>query len=250
LIGIIYPKYKKYINGECLFAYEESRVYKKNYEEVFYKTIKVLRSSGCHIKAADFKAGIIFATYGGFFRDNVDWPNRAYTLEYIWVLFTHDDTFTEIKMKSGRAILGDQDFKWEDILYKLDIKIKEHNSYSISQSKIHQKPRSVYSIIAAFINPVFVFLIIYSASYTEVFFYSNFPGNELILLVGGIIIIWGAIFNAIRFYKIGIVLSILGVILLISSLNLIAIALSVWNLYVLRDVWEYSKWNKYATVSM
>ncbi len=230
-----------------MFAYEESRLYKYSYEEVFHTTLKVLQSSGCHIKAADFKAGLIFATYGGFFRGDVEWPSRVSILEYIWILFTPDDTFTEIKMKSGRTVSGNGDFNWEDILYKLDIKLKEHNSYSISQGKIHQKPRSIYSVIAAFLNPIFIYLV-YNLSYTGGFIYSNFPGNKFILLIGGLIITSGAIFNAFRFYKIGIVLSIIGVILLISSLNLLAIMpLSIWNIFVLRDAWEYSKWNKYIS---
>lgn len=234
-----------------MYKYEVGRVYKYDYERVYYTTLRMLQRSGCTIRAADFYAGVIFATYGDFF--HADWefiPGviKGGDYEYVWIVFTADENYTELNLYSSYIKKN-----WEDVLYNLDTELKTHKSFFFTPQKIPRKPRSFRSIVAIFVNLILIYLFVYILknyegilkNYIGNFFWFRFTGYEYVLVIGGLIVTAGAFFNAIRQYKIGIPISITGIVLLICSLNLIAITLFViMNIIVLRDAWFYSKWNK------
>jgi hypothetical protein len=224
----------------------------------------VLQKSGCYIRAADFKAGLIFATYGDFFHAEWEhiprvayWGRNSNILEYVSIIFTADDIYTELKLRSGfgHKIGKDVWFSqkhWEDILYSLDIELKSQKSFVFAQQKIPRKPRSLRSIVAVFVNLFLLYLFAYIFSnYKSDSLWLGISGYESVLLIGGLSLTVGAIFNSFRQYKIGIPMDIIGIALVISSFNFMGIILFVlFNLVVLRDVWFYSKWNKLVSRQM
>jgi hypothetical protein len=241
-----------------LTNYEESRVYKYDYERVFYTTIRVLQKSGCYIRAADFKAGVIFATYGDFFHAEWEhiprvgyWGRNSNILEYVWIVFTASENYTELKLRSGYGHKTGKDFlfsqkHWEDILYGLDTELKTNKSSYFPPQKIPRKPRSLRSIFAVFVNIFLIYLFVYIFSnYEGDSIWLTLSGYESILVIGGLSLTSGSILNSFRQYKIGIPINIIGIFLVIFSLNLMAIILFVlFNIIVLRDAWFYSKWDK------
>ena len=230
-----------------MLGYQDTRIYKNDYEQVFHTTLDILQSYRCKIKAANFKSGVILA-FRGMTSDvwYLSWG------EYIWVTITARENYSELKMYSvGLTYSWGQSRKNVDhIINQLDLTLQIEKEYIPStvpstlfpyddkpkflrRRKLSKAPRPIIAILIASAYPIYIFILISFLPHTEY----NLPTVEYYRMVL-IILVAGIVFIGLRLYKIGTTLSFIGSLLGTGWLSLL-------NFFAARDAWEYSKWKNY-----